>query len=315
MLGHREIKDAERSLGRERLVSWRINWATRFGFPNLLNRLYRYTTSQVYEVVVVKTMAPVPQPLPRIISAEEIIPTTKRILEEYRAVRNAVSQSVTPSTACFENVVQPLIDVENRTQGELGVISMLRYASPEQAAREASDEAVRLMGESDAEFTAREDLYLLVKAVTDKAEHLDVEAAKYLGTLLTDFRRCGHGVLNGDQIKSYLNTRLTTCAANSTAISEMKTEGCGSHWRNLMESLSKIFPVFQRVMKKEPGSFPSEKQSWRSWMAPSGTRTCKHGVCGTSARRLKAILLDISTRTSCGGPINIKAHKMSISNA
>ncbi|KAF7118432.1 hypothetical protein CNMCM5793_007949 [Aspergillus hiratsukae] len=143
----------------------------------------------------------------RIISSEEIIPTTKRILEEYRAVRNAVSQSVTPSTACFEDVVQPRINVENRTQGELGVIAMLRYASPDQAAREASDEAVRLMGESDAEFTAREDLYVLVKAVADKAEHGDVEAAKYLGTLFTDFRRCGHGVLNGVQIKSYLNTR------------------------------------------------------------------------------------------------------------
>lgn len=103
---------------------------------------------------MVKTISPVPQPLPRIISTEEIIPTTKRILEEYRAVRNAVSQSVTPSTACFKNVVQPLIDMENRSQGKLGIITILRYASPDQAAREASDEAVRLIGESEAEFTA-----------------------------------------------------------------------------------------------------------------------------------------------------------------
>jgi metallopeptidase MepB len=168
------------------------------------------------------------------ISAEEIIPTTKRILEEFRAVRNAVSQSVIPSTACFENVVQPLIDVENRVQGELGVIAMLRYATPDQAAREASDEAVRLMGESDAEFTAREDLYLLIKAVTDKAEHLDVEAAKFLATTLTDFRRCGHGVLNGDQIKSYLNTRNEIDNLRSEFNRNIRDEG-GGLWCSLEE--------------------------------------------------------------------------------
>jgi metallopeptidase MepB len=144
---------------------------------------------------------------PRIFSAEEVIPVTKTILRERCTVRNTVSQTVTLSTACFENVIKPLIDVDNRTQGELGVIAMLRYASPEQAAREASEEAVRLIGRSESEFTSREDLYLIIKAVKDKAEKLDFEAAKYLDSTFKDFTRCGHGILDRDQIKYYLDKR------------------------------------------------------------------------------------------------------------
>lgn len=148
-----------------------------------------------------------PQALPRIIPAEEIIPTTNRILAERRTVHDDVAKKVPPSTACFENVLKPLIDVENRTQGELGVIAMLSYASPDQAAREASDEAVRLMDDLAAEFTSREDIYLAIKAVRDKAERLDSEAAKYLDSVWKDLVRCGHGVLDSDQIKHYLNVR------------------------------------------------------------------------------------------------------------
>ena len=149
-----------------------------------------------------------PQPLPRIMAAEDIIPTTKRNLEQYRAVYNAVAERITHTGLVdFGNVVQPLIDVENQIQGEMGVVAMLRYASLDPAAREASDQAVQLMHESHAEFVHREDFFRLVEAVRDKDERLLVEAKKYLDSLFLDFRRCGHGLLDADQIKSYLDTR------------------------------------------------------------------------------------------------------------
>lgn len=153
------------------------------------------------------TMAPSPQALPEIIAAERIIPDTKRLIGRINDVRNAVAENISPSVACFENAIQPLIDVDNETQGELGVIYMLRYASPDQAARDASNEATSLLGKASSEFTARADLYLIVKAVREKAEKLEFEAAKYLQHLFQDFTRCGHGVLNGDEIKTYLDRR------------------------------------------------------------------------------------------------------------
>ncbi|KAG6363517.1 hypothetical protein INS49_008617 [Diaporthe citri] len=118
-----------------------------------------------------------------------------------------VAQNVIPSSACFENAVQPLIDVENQTQGTLGVIVMLRYASPDPAARAASEETVGLISTCSSEFTARDDLYRIAKAVKDRNEDLGPEPSKYMEILLTDFTRCGHGRLDVDQVKEYLDRR------------------------------------------------------------------------------------------------------------
>lgn len=148
-----------------------------------------------------------PQPLPKMFSTEDIIPKTKTVLNELRAVWNLVAESVTPSSACFENAIQPLIDVENQTQGTLGVVTMLRYASPDPAARAASEAAVGLMSACSSELTVRDDLYRIVTAVKDRHEDLGPEAAKYLDILLTDFTRCGHGRLDADQVKQYLDKR------------------------------------------------------------------------------------------------------------
>lgn len=149
-----------------------------------------------------------PQPLPKILPTQDIIPTTKTALNEQRAVWDLIAQNVNPSSASFENAVQPLIDVENRTQGALRVVAMLRYASPDPSARTASEEAVGLMSACSSEFTARDDLYRIIKAVKDRREDLEPEASTYLEVLLTDFTRCGHGRLDVCQVKEYLDRRI-----------------------------------------------------------------------------------------------------------
>ncbi|KAK7409289.1 hypothetical protein QQX98_008529 [Neonectria punicea] len=148
-----------------------------------------------------------PHPLPRLISAEEVVRITKKILADVREVRDSVAKNVVPSITCFNNVVKPLINIDNRTQGDLQFMTMLCYASPDKASREASSEAVRLMSECDAEFTARKDLFTLIKVINDKGEPLDVEASKYLHKLMKDFSRCGHGTLDDGGIKRYLDGR------------------------------------------------------------------------------------------------------------
>lgn len=114
----------------------------------------------------------IPQGLPRIPRATDIIPTMEEVLEQQRTVRNAIVRDVTTSTACFENTIRPIIDVENRTQGKIAVIAMLRYASPDETARKASDAAIGLMREAEAEFTNRPELFAIIKAVTEKGNSL-----------------------------------------------------------------------------------------------------------------------------------------------
>lgn len=144
-----------------------------------------------------------PQGLPQLIATNQVIPTMQRIVADLRAVRDEVVTQVRPEAACFENVARPLIDVENRTDGEMSVIAMLRYASPDPDARAASDEACKLWAECGAELTAKADLFELFKRVrVDPGDH---EAAKYVDSVLTDFARAGHGKLSQADIDRHVN--------------------------------------------------------------------------------------------------------------
>lgn len=148
------------------------------------------------------------QPLPNILAPDQIIPTMEKIVNELRRVRDEVSRNIQPSEACFENAIKPLIDVENQTQGEVGVIAMLRYAAPEEEARAASEEACKVWSEGESAFKARADLYRVIEAVKNRSEPLPPEAAKYLHTLYLDFRRAGHGLLDAEQIQEYAQRML-----------------------------------------------------------------------------------------------------------
>lgn len=179
-------------------------------------------------------MSQLPQ-LPRIITAEAVLPTMQGVLAEQAAVREAVAQSVNPNTACFENAIKPIIDVENRTQGRIAVIAMLRYASPDDAARAASDAAIGLMREAESQFTSQARLFAIFQAVAHRGEQLDPESAKYLAELVKDFMRCGHGGrLQGDQIRSYLDNRNKIDALRRAYNANIRND-TGGMWFSLEE--------------------------------------------------------------------------------
>jgi metallopeptidase MepB len=148
-----------------------------------------------------------PQPMPRILPASEVVPTMRQMLQEQVAVFDHITKTVSPLEATFANVIKPLINIENEIQGRIAVIAMLRYASPDPAAREASDEAIMYMREAGSGITAKKEVYLLVKAVKDKSEQLSVEDAKYLDSLMQEFKRSGHGRLDDEHVRIYLDRR------------------------------------------------------------------------------------------------------------
>lgn len=193
----------------------------------------------------------IPQGLPRIPSAPEILATMREVMEQQRAVRNAIVRDVTTSTACFENAIRPIIDVENRTQGKIAVIAMLRYASPDETARKASDAAIGLMSEAEAEFTTRPELFAMIKAVSEKGEQLDPESAKYLEEMTRDFVRCGHGHLNQDQISLYLENRNKIDALRRTYNSNIRNDDDGL-WLSLHELQGVPEQDLMRLLEDRP---------------------------------------------------------------
>ncbi|KAF5578389.1 hypothetical protein FPANT_9997 [Fusarium pseudoanthophilum] len=149
-----------------------------------------------------------PLPLSRLIPADQIPPTMKRIVGPYQAIREDIIQSVDQQTTNFDNVIQPLIDIDNETQGDISIIAMLRYASPDRASRQASEEACTLTNEDQAAFTARPDFWCLIKTVkANQDTSLHFEARKYLDKVLLEFKQFGHGTLQPAQIQEYLKRR------------------------------------------------------------------------------------------------------------
>ncbi|KAF4830602.1 Saccharolysin [Colletotrichum siamense] len=131
----------------------------------------------------------------------------KQVIKEQSDTWNHVAATIDPASATFDTAIRPLINVDNETQGRIAVIAMLRYASPDQLAREASDAAIGLLRQWDSERVARKDFYHLLKAVEDKAEEVHFEDAKFLKSNIQQFTRGGHGRLDQDQLAVYLGRR------------------------------------------------------------------------------------------------------------
>lgn len=214
----------------------------------------------------------VPQDLSRIPKAPDIIPMMEEVLEQQRAVRDAIVRDVTTSAACFENAIRPIIDVDNDTQGKIAVIAMLRYASTDEAARKASDTAIGLMRKAEAEFTSRTELFAIFKAVSERSEQLDSESAKYLEELIRDFVRCGHGRLNQHQVSLYLKNRTKIDALRRTYNSNIRNDD-GGLWFSLHELEGLPEQDLMRLLEGRPKdeNNPSEKDQPQAFARFNGS--------------------------------------------
>lgn len=148
------------------------------------------------------------QPLPYIFRAEEIVPTMERILSQFNQIQDEIVQTVTTVTATFDNVLQPLAQLENATMGDLGVIWMLQYAAPDKTTQDAVAQARKLYIEAEASWTARDDYYELLCAAQARDDDLDPESKWLLADTILEYKRCGRGLLNKVETDKYLEYTL-----------------------------------------------------------------------------------------------------------
>lgn len=140
-----------------------------------------------------------PQPLPRILGADEIIPTMTRHIDAHRKLIDNITKTINVSTACFENVIRPLVELENVQAGEKAVIDALKYCSPSLECQHAVDKGEAMWQEYFS--NTRRDLYILVKAVKDRGESLDYESRKLLDRILLEYEEYGYGLLDDGGIQ------------------------------------------------------------------------------------------------------------------
>ncbi|EGX91920.1 metallopeptidase MepB [Cordyceps militaris CM01] len=162
--------------------------------------------------------------LPRLLSADQVVPTMRVSIAMVKAAQDRVVGSVKLTDACFDSVMLPWAMAENQAQTVQGIIELLKYASPDPAVHDAVAAATTLEEEAEAGWLRRADLFKLVKATSEKNETLDEESRHYLRDKLQRFVDAGHGSLGDDGIKRFLeiNNRIeeVTKAYNKTLIEE-----------------------------------------------------------------------------------------------
>ncbi|MBE3049912.1 hypothetical protein IMZ48_46925 [Candidatus Bathyarchaeota archaeon] len=150
--------------------------------------------------------AELPQPLPRIPALEDILPAAHHHNTERGILTDAITAAVSPLEARFDNVIKPLVGLENSQSGEKAVIAALKYCALDPKVQHASEEAEEIWKAASAVVDRRVDLYNLVKSVGDRNESLDFEDEKVLARMLMRYAECGYGVLEGNAIKTWLDT-------------------------------------------------------------------------------------------------------------
>lgn len=149
-----------------------------------------------------------PQPLARVLAADEIVPTVQRILAIQRAARENAVATITPSEATFANTIASFLRADDETQGETGTFSVLRFSGPDKATTEAVEKAMRLWSASTAERLRMKGVYELVDTVKKRDEkELGKEEKRIVRDLWLDYRGAGHGVLDEEGIRVYLERR------------------------------------------------------------------------------------------------------------
>ncbi|KAN0089490.1 zincin [Hyaloscypha variabilis] len=167
-----------------------------------------------------------PRP-PSVLTSSQIVPTMKTIISKFQAMQETIIRTVTPTTACFSNVFQPWADVSNEVQAQLGMISLLGYAAPSKETHEAVKEAKKLFNVAEAAWTARRDLFILVKAAADKCEELDRESRLWVKVRVQDFINAGHGLLDESVIERYLRVRSRIDGLREQFSRNLRTENGG----------------------------------------------------------------------------------------
>ncbi|KAK5170853.1 hypothetical protein LTR04_002761 [Oleoguttula sp. CCFEE 6159] len=126
-----------------------------------------------------------------------LIEDTKRLIARSRGVQDSVVEDVTFNSASFKNTVLAMATDDNKMAIESHIIGFYQAVSTDQALRDASTEAEKLLDDFGIESSMREDVYKVVDAAFKKGEKLDPESQRLLEKDHKSYIRNGLGVPAG----------------------------------------------------------------------------------------------------------------------
>lgn len=160
-------------------------------------------------------MSVYPNNLPLLPTPSEIISTARKHKEERLALVNYIVRTVHPSQARFNNVLLPLVELENDHAGAQSLIAALRHVSPHEETRVAIEEAYNILTTHCAEEEQREDLFLLIREIARQSDHLCPDSRRLLCKKLRAYARNGFEASTQETKVAFTNAkhRINTICA------------------------------------------------------------------------------------------------------
>lgn len=123
-------------------------------------------------------------------TTESLIEDTKRLIQRSSEVQNEIVRNVpSPDQATFENVMQPLAQLEDFVAVESHIITFYQAVAPHEVIRSASSEAKKLLRDFSIETAARENLFVLIDGVYQKTRDSSLDAESRL-LLEKEYKKC-----------------------------------------------------------------------------------------------------------------------------
>ena len=171
------------------------------------------------------------QPLPYILSKDDVKPTILRHIGEHRNLLDELWTKLETCEPTFENIIKPLEELANSKCGEVAVIWALKYFSTDVECQAAGENAEKLWQEYYGQQKQR--LYDLACRVAKKeaesGKTLDPESQRVLDKMILEGQDTGSGRLDEETLqcrRERQNRRQDLCADMNRNLREYE----GGEW-------------------------------------------------------------------------------------
>lgn len=211
---------------------------------------------------------------------DSVVEDTKKLLASSKKVTDEIVASIQAKEASFHNVLLPMAHDENQQSLKTHILGFYQSVSTDQALRDASTEAEKLMDDFSIEAAMREDVFQLVDAALKRRDKLDPESQRLLEKEHKGFVRNGLNIPAGpkrDRFKE-IKKRLSQL---SIAFSKNLNEEKGGLWFTA-EELDGVPEDVLSLLKKEGDKY------WLTFKYPDLFPTLKYAT--NSATRQKVFV-------------------------
>lgn len=184
---------------------------------------------------------------------QSVVEDTKALIDKSKKLTDDIVANVSDKDAAFESVMLPMSRDDDQQSLQTHILGFYQSVSTNQALRDASTEAEKLLDDAYIEASMREDVFKLVDTVLKKGEKLDPESQRLLEKDHKGYVRNGLNIPAGpkrDRFKE-IKKRLSELGI---AFSKNLNEEKGGNWFT-KEDLKGVPDDVLSLLKKEGDNY------------------------------------------------------------